>query len=304
VTKLGPAISLALDPVPTASPSPAGIGNPVTFTYSIKNNGDLTSNILFTDTLPASGATFVSATSSPGSCGSPTGAPPTVTCSIGSLATSATAKVTIILTPTVPGPLGNSGVVTVLGSSFQAQGSASTTVNDFTVGAAPASVTVAAGASASYTVTVTPFPTFPDSVSLSCSSGLPSEATCAFSTNPLPNANNGPVTSAMTIKTTIRPIQTGGLRIRSLPIYATLLPVGGLALFGLGVGRRKARLARWLGGLFTAVLLGLILFQAGCGSSNNSTTVTGGTPAGTYPVTVTATSNLAIRTTVVTLVVQ
>lgn len=303
VAKLGPSVALTFDPAPTASPSPAGVGNQVTFTYSIKNTGDLTSGITFTDTLPATGTTFVSATSTPGSCGTPTGTPPTVTCSIGALATNGTAKVTIVLTPTVAGPLANSGVVTVQGTAFQAQGSASTTVNDFAVSAAPASVSVTAGASASYTVTITPSPTFPNSISLSCSSGLPAESTCKFSTNPLPNANNGPATSALSIATTIRPI-TGQLGRGSLTFYAMLLPIGGLVVVGVGARGGKSRWRRVLGGLLTSIVLTLIVFQAACGSSSNATTPTGGTPAGTYPVTITATSGSATRTTSVTLVVE
>lgn len=302
VAKVGPSVNLVFDPAPTATPNPDGVGNDVTFTYKIKNNGDLTTGITFTDTLPASGATFKSATSSPGTCNEPTGTPPVVTCSIGALNTGGTATVTIVLIPTLAGPLGNSGVVSVVGSSFQASGSASTVVNDFNVSVAPASATVVAGAPASYTVTVTPVPTFPNSISLSCSSGVPSGATCSFSTNPLPDAEEGPVTSALTINTTIRPIPTSMLHLGPTALYAALLPVAGLAL--LGVGGRKSRLRRVLGTLLVLGVLGLILFQAACGSSGTTTPQTGGTPAGTYPITVTATSGAATRTTSLTLVVQ
>jgi hypothetical protein len=82
-----------------------------------------------------------------------------------------------------------------------------------------------------------------------------------------------------------------------------LLPVSGLALFGVGIGGKRSRRRR----LLLAVLMGgffaLVIFQAGCGSSTTTTTTTG-TPAGTYPVTVNAVSGSATRTTVVTLVVQ
>jgi hypothetical protein len=46
------------------------------------------------------------------------------------------------------------------------------------------------------------------------------------------------------------------------------------------------------------------VFQAGCGSSSHTTTTTG-TPAGTYPVTINASSGTnATRTAVITLVVE
>jgi uncharacterized repeat protein (TIGR01451 family) len=300
VSKVGPTVNLTMDA--EASPNPAGVGNDVTFTFTITNTGDLTPGVTFTDTLP-SGTTFVSATSSPGSCGAPAGTPPTVTCSVGTLDAEGTATVTVIVTPSVAGPLGNSAVLSVIGSSFTTSASASTTVNDFSVSVAPASVTVAAGATASYTVTVTPSPTYPNSVSLSCSSGLPAEARCAFSTSPLPGPIDGPVTSALSISTTIRPVATNLMRSSGGFFYATWLPIGGLALLGAGIGGSSRR-RRWLGGLLLGGVLGPMLFLAACGSNKNAATPTGGTPAGSYVVTVTARSNLATRTTSLTLVVQ
>ena len=46
VSKLTPSINLAL--TVTATPNPVGIGNQVTFTYTITNNGDQTNGITFT----------------------------------------------------------------------------------------------------------------------------------------------------------------------------------------------------------------------------------------------------------------
>ena len=60
LTKLGPTLSLAL--TETVAPNPVGVGNNVTFTYTITNNGDLTTGIIFTDVIPST-ATFVSANS-------------------------------------------------------------------------------------------------------------------------------------------------------------------------------------------------------------------------------------------------
>ena len=305
VTKLGSSVTLSI--AAAATPSPTGVGNQVSFKYTITNNGDLTTGITFSDVLP-SGATFVSASSSPGSCGTPTGSPSTLTCSIGTLNAGAIATVTVILTPTVAGSIGNSGTVTVLGSTFTATASTSATVADFSISVAPPSVTVPAGTPATYQVTVTPTGAFPNSVSLSCTSGLPAATSCAFTNNPIPNLNNGAQSRALNINTTARPLPaTARLapgRVSGVPLYATWLPVCGIALLGLRVGGKASRKRLMLTGVLLIGFFALILFQAGCGGSSSTTTTTGGTPAGTYTITVTGTSGSATRTTTVGLVVQ
>ena len=299
VTKFTPTINLAL--TASASPNPVGAGNGATFTYTITNNGDLVTQTTFTDFLPSAGATFTSATAAPGSCGAASGT--TVVCNITALNAGATATVTVVLAPTAAGALGNSAQISVPGTSFTASASASVSVTDFALGISPASVTVPAGTPAAYTATVTTVPanaSFPDSVSLSCSSGLPTGATCTFTTNPV-MPTNGSVQTSLAINTTARPMTTGQMRPSGLPLYATWLPVAGFALCGAGIGkkRRRAFLGLLLGAVFAFGLL-----QAGCGSSGTTPPVTTGTPAGTYTVNVTATSGSATRTIPVTLVVQ
>lgn len=301
LSKLGPILSLGL--TVTASPSPVGVGNQVSFQYTITNNGDSTSNVTFTDFLPASGASFVSATASPGTCGSASGG--TVLCNIGTLNAEASATVTVILIPTAPTtpatspvPLANSGSAGVSGSAL-ANTNATVTVNDYTLTVAPANATVAAGVPANFTATLTPTGSIPDSISLSCS-GLPTGATCVETTNPIPNLNQGPASTALVINTTMRVTTTTQLWRRGT-LYAALLPLSGLTLLAVGIGgvsrKRRALMGLLLGGFFA-----LILFQGGCGGK--STTTTTGTPAGTYVVTVSAASNQATRSTTVTLVVQ
>jgi ABC-type oligopeptide transport system substrate-binding subunit len=68
---------------------------------------------------------------------------------------------------------------------------------------------------------------------------------------------------------------------------------------GAGISRKR----RLLLGIFFALVLGTALLQAGC-SSSSTTTTTNGTPAGTYTVTVNATSGSATRTTTVQFTVQ
>jgi len=264
--------------------------------------------------LPASGATFISATASPGSCGSASGG--TVLCNIGTLNAAATATVTIILTPIAPPTpgsstiLGNSASVAVLGGGTLANANTSVKVNDFSLAVGPASATIPAGVPATFTATVTPSANdgFPGSVTLACGSGLPTGATCLpGNNNPIPNLNTGPQSAQLIINTTARVTTTTELRQGSgpnVPLYAAWLPVSGLALLGVGLGGKRSRKRRALAGLLLAGFFTLVVFQAACGSSKHTTTTTG-TPAGTYPITINATTGTnATRSTVVTLVVE
>ena len=87
-----------------ASPEPVGVGNDLTFTAHVLNQGpkDAT-GVTFTDTLP-NNVNFVSATASPGSCAQTNGI---VTCSVGALASAFDFMVNIVVTPTVAGMLTN-----------------------------------------------------------------------------------------------------------------------------------------------------------------------------------------------------
>ena len=298
VTDLGPVVGLSMSAA--ATPSPVGVGSPVAFTYTIKNNGDLTNGITFVDNLPSSGVSTVTASASPGSCSTPSSG--VLTCSVGTLANGSTAQVIVNIVPTVAGTLGNSASATVNGSSGPAvTAGASATVNDFSIAVTPASATVMNGAAATYTVTVTPTGAIPESVRLAIGSGLPTGGGQNFTTNPFPNLNSGPASSTLVINTTERTTTTTRLWHQGGPLYALWLPVSGLAFFG--VGGKSSRRRRILMSLVAGAFLVLVLFQAGCGSSGTTTT-TQGTPAGTYTLTVNATCGTVTRTTTVQLVVQ
>jgi hypothetical protein len=190
--------------------------------------------------------------------------------------------------------------LTIAGTTFQSTAGLTAFVNDFTVQATPNSQTVTAGNQASYTITVTPTGIIPESISLGSCSGLPAGATCVFSGNPIPNLNNGAQNRTLDITTTPRVTTPAGLFRSSRILYAFWFPVSGLALIGAGATRRR----RWLAGLFIVCTLGVMVLQAGCGSSSGNSTTTTGTPAGSYTITMNATSGGASRSTAVTLVVQ
>ena len=300
VTKIGPTVNVGV--TVTATPTPTvGVGNQVTFKFVVTNNGDLTSGVTFTDSLPTSNATFVSATTTVGSCGGASGG--TVVCNLGTMNAAATATVTVILTPTAgPGTLSNSATITVPPSSFTSSASTSVVVNDFSIAANPLTNTVQAGVPANYTLTLTPTGPIPNSISLSCSSGIPTGGTCTFTTATIPNLNNGAATSTVHVNTTVRPKTSAALvHGHGGSLYALMLPVFGFALFGYGIAGKKRRVAC---GVLLAGFLALMIFQAGCGSSSNTPQPTTGTPAGTYSITLSGTSSGVSRTTTVTLVVQ
>ena len=311
LSKLGPVINLNVSA--EATPSTVGVGNQVTFTYTIENDGDFVSGITFTDTLQP-GASFVSASTSTTSnaCGQPSGG--TVLCNIGALnsggtgETGGTATVTIVVTPianttpsTTTTQLSNSGTVTVAGSTFQSGAGATVFVNDFNLAVAPAAATVPAGVPAQYTVTIAPTGIFTGTISVACSSGLPTAGTCTETTPSFQNLN-GNVSTDLIINTTQRVSTTTQVAPKRVLLYALGLPLFGLVLGGFG-WRKTPSIRRSMMGLLLGMFISLAAFQAGC-SSSSTTTTTSGTPAGTYVITVAATSGNASRMQTVTLVVQ
>jgi Domain of unknown function DUF11/Beta-propeller repeat len=305
LSKLGPLLTLTL--TGDSSPPMVGVGNQVSFEYTITNSGDAANNIIFTDSLPSSGASFTSATASSGSCGSATGN--VVSCTIGTLNAGASSTATVVLTPTASTTpsttaltLGNTAFVTAQGCSTCTQSfTTSAVVNDYNISVSPSTATVPAGVPATYTATITPTGNIPESVSISCSSGLPTGATCTETTNPFPNLSSGRVSTVLVINTTARVTTTTELRKRGQGFDGVWLPLSGLTLLGMGFGASRKR--RLLMLLLFAGFFGLTFLQPGCGSTAPVST-TSGTPAGTYLVTVTATSGSATRNATVTLVVQ
>src|SRR5579871_3307295 len=94
--------------VKTATPNPVTDGTPLTYTLTVTNNGPGSgTNVTVTDTLP-SVMTYLSSTSSQGSCSEAGG---TVTCLLGTMTSTATATVTILTVPQQPGVVSNTATV-------------------------------------------------------------------------------------------------------------------------------------------------------------------------------------------------
>ena len=95
--------------VKTASPNPVTQGTPLTYTLTVTNNGPASAtNVISTDSLP-SVVTYLSSTTTQGSCSEAGGI---VTCLLGTLASTATATINILTVPQQPGVVSNTATVT------------------------------------------------------------------------------------------------------------------------------------------------------------------------------------------------
>jgi len=160
----------------------------------------------------------------------------------------------------------------------------------------PTSASVTAGGSVSFTISMSGQNGFNGAVSLSCTKGLPSGATCQFSPQSIMPAAN----STLTITT------TGPSGALALPVskhqpsvfYGTwLLP---MAVFFSAGGLVSLR--RRLGQVCIVLAIAIVLVGCGGGSSNSSEG-SGGTPSGSYTVIITGTAGALTQTTSVTLTV-
>lgn len=220
-----------------------------------------------------------------GSCGTVTGANPGVTCPLGVDAETLTVS--------------NGGATKSLPTS-----TVQITVSDFSVTPTTASATVQRGQSANYTLTIgSKFGGFTNPVSLACS-GLPSLASCSFSP-PSVTPGSGSTTSTLTISTTA---PSSVLRIHGpenphMPlVYFALglfLTLSWSAFIAKKFGKKLG-----FGPATSALLICLVVLIAACGGGGSSGPSNPGTPAGTFTVTVTGTSNQLQHPAAVTLTVQ
>ncbi|HSY92773.1 MAG TPA: SBBP repeat-containing protein [Candidatus Binatus sp.] len=310
VAQLGPAYSLSIAGFLTQGTNQQYIsaGNPAQFTYLVTNNGpDLASELTLTDDLSSAstGVTlnFVSASVSAGTCGGGS-TNTTVSCSLPPLQSGSAATVTIVVTPlpTGGGVTGfNGGSVQVMGPGniVQAHTSVSANMSDFKLAVTPPDKSVpAAGDTATYQVVLTPLPVYGSPISLACT-GLPPGAACNFSSGTVTLA--GPGTSTLNITTTARPVTTIGSIFGARQFYAIWLAIPGLTLLGVGAGGDRRR-RRMMGIFFAGALFALLLLQPACSTTTTQAPVSG-TPAGTYKITVTATSDSDTKSGIITLTV-
>jgi hypothetical protein len=169
---------------------------------------------------------------------------------------------------------------------------------DYGVSTPTGTATVTAGQPATYTITITPSGGFSSAVNFACT-GLPSQAACSF--NPASVTPNGSAANTtLTISTTAR-----GAANPATNLGAGL--IAGSSFFALvlvfGLTDKKRRLQVLCMTLVVAGLLGAMVACGGGGNPPPPPPVTG-TPAGTFNVTVSATSGSITHSSVITLVVR
>jgi uncharacterized repeat protein (TIGR01451 family) len=100
-----PVIDLAITKID--DPDPVYLGDKLTYTLGVRNNGpDTATSVVVTDSLP-SDVSFVSATTDHGTCNGDR----LVTCQLGTLAAGAATTITVVVRPTATGKITNTAVV-------------------------------------------------------------------------------------------------------------------------------------------------------------------------------------------------
>jgi sugar lactone lactonase YvrE len=236
----------------------------------------------------------------------------TNTCTTAAVAAGSTCTVTVTFTATQTGS--ESATLTVIDDAGSQAATLSGAGISFSAPAAASggstSATIASGSTATYSLQVaaTGGASTSDSLSLSLTcSGAPTNATCTVSPASVTTTLATPGAFTVTVATTKYTTTTNsaqGTKIASnssgfwpTGVGLAILPFG---IFGLIRKRRK------LGGLLLLLLMTSFLAANGCGggSKKSTTTTTSGTPAGTYTLTVKATSGSVSQTTNLTLTVN
>ncbi|HEV2500148.1 MAG TPA: SBBP repeat-containing protein [Terriglobia bacterium] len=212
----------------------------------------------------------------------------------------------------VPNP--NPVTFTVTGTSADSNQTAnlaeSIPLQSFSLSATPALTDIVAGQSSTYTVTVSSVNGFNLPISLSCSNGLPANASCSFTPATVTPGPGSPQTSTLTITTTAH---TGSSFIaprasrRVLPPGSGSNPLGSttrdliLLIVLAGLSLAAAIRGRRLGWMMFGLILLLMLLVAGCNQGyygfvggNPAPT---GSPSGVYTVTISGTYTPASGTT-------
>jgi hypothetical protein len=170
---------------------------------------------------------------------------------------------------------------------------------DYSVNIPNGSATIPAGQTATYNISVTPQGGFAGTIGFACS-GLPAASSCAF--NPATLTPNGSAASTtLTISTTARSVASA--RPLNGTTLAALASFGFLGIVFLGGASRRKRSVRAICSLLMLAMTVLAIASCGGGSPPPPPPITG-TPAGTFSVTVSATSGATTHTSVITLVVQ
>jgi hypothetical protein len=217
----------------------------------------------------------------------------------------ASCTVNVKFTPTATGA--RSGSITITDTapgsphSVSLSGTGTTTPTpDFSVSSASGSATINAGQTASFSLTVAAAGGFNQTVTLTCS-GAPSGATCSISPSSV-NPNGASATAQVTVSSTARARLVPTSAPPTMPTGALLFAALAAIVSVVAIAAAKPRL-RWALAVPACVLLS---FSVGCGSTGKNTFGggQGGTPAGTYSLTVTSSGGGQSHTSTLTLIVN
>jgi hypothetical protein len=172
---------------------------------------------------------------------------------------------------------------------------------DFSVAASASSVTVAAGQTGMVRLTVTPVNGSTQTVTLNCA-GLPTGSACTFMPTSVMLDGTHAGMAQLMISTTARTAQAMKVASAGTPPkfgrMLALLSIFMIAILGLALVRpRRAMLRIAMAALVLALPVTILV---ACGGSSGGA----GTPAGTYLVTITASSSGDSHTVPVSLIVQ
>ncbi len=258
-------------------------------TATLTNNGDAVLNISGVEITGTNASDF----SQTNDCGA-------------SLAPSANCSISVTFKPTATGD--RAGILTVTdngpgGSQSIGLAGTGTDVSIAPASGSTTSAEVAAGATATYNLTFTP-DGFSGTLALTCT-GAPTAAICTPSPASLSLDGTTVANVTVTVTTTARSMAAPPITSRRAPPPVGALPWRGLGWLALAIlagavaiHDRRARLR----GLALGMALLLALLWAAC--SRDIVEPTHGTPAGTYPLTLTGTAGTATRSTSLTLKVN
>ncbi len=181
----------------------------------------------------------------------------------------------------------NAGVTSLTSSQVTIPGSSVVPQPDFTLALSSSSAAVKPGQAASLTASVDSLGSFSAAVTFSCT-GLPAGAACSFSPVQVSPAANGQAATTVTI-TTEAQTMAGLLPFRNLgTLLAVMAPLFAIALAGSAGWSRRNKI------VVLVVIGGALIALQGCGSAQTPAprvSAIQGTPAGTYTVTISATSS-------------
>jgi hypothetical protein len=231
-----------------------------------------------------------------------------------SVAASANCTVSVTFKPTAAGNRTASITVTDDASNSPQTVSLSGSGTDFSLGpasGASTSATLTAGQSTTLNLQVNPISGFTGAVNLTCS-GAPAQSTCIASTSSVNITGPSSAPFSVTVTTTARgllppsPIRRPWQYPPQSPLqYAIPVMLCVLLTAAKALGGGRLRLVRtWVTAAAVMVCLGTLMTLSGCSGGGSSPPPLSGTPAGTYTLTVTGTSQGVSRTVSLTLTIN